>query len=158
VSVEFQEPFHVARNPLTNPDESRTILASITGKGAKPVALVLCTGIDASLLATRRLILESAGHKVFTATDEKYLLDICKEQKIDVAVVGQAVDNNIKRRIASLIRTQCPKVKLLELYEPHLGRALDDADSWLLTPTDVPKDLADRVDELAKQAKPKKRA
>jgi hypothetical protein len=121
------------------------------------MALVLCTGIDATLLATRRLILEAAGHTVFTATDEKYLVDICKEQDFDVAVVGQAVDNNIKRRIAGLIRRQCSRVKVLELYEPHSGRAVDDADSWLLTPTDVPKDLADRVDELAKQVKPKRR-
>lgn len=121
------------------------------------MALVLCTGIDDSILTTRRLILEAAGHKVFTVTDEKALLTLCKEHHFDVAVVGQTVDNNIKRRIGALIRTNCPHTKVLELYEPHLGRALEDADSWMLTPTDVPKDLPDRVDELAKQAKPKKR-
>ncbi len=121
------------------------------------MALVLCTGIDGSILATRRLILEAAGHKVFTVTDERALHTLCKEHRFDVAVVGQAVDNTIKRRIGALMRTNCPHVKVLELYETHLGRALDDADSWLLTPTDVPKDLADRVDELAKQANPKRR-
>jgi len=121
------------------------------------MAVVLCTGIDGSILATRRLILEAAGHKVFTVTDERALLALCKEHRFDVAVVGQAVDNAVKRRIGALVRTNCPQAKVLELYEPHLGRALDDADSWLLTPTDVPKDLPDRVDELTKQAKPKER-
>lgn len=121
------------------------------------MALILCTGIDGSILETRRLILEAAGHKVFTVTDEKALLALCKEHCFDVAVVGQAVDNAIKRRIGALVRTHCPQAKVLELYEPHLGRALEDADSWILTPTDVPKDLPDRVEELTKQAKPKER-
>jgi|SRR5689334_16122641 len=121
------------------------------------MALILCTGIDGSILATRRLILEAAGHKVFTVTDERALNALCKEHRFDVAVVGQAVDNAVKRRIGALIRTNCPQAKVLELYAAHLGRALDDADSWLLTPSDVPKDLSDRVEELAKQAKPNKR-
>jgi len=121
------------------------------------MALVLCTGIDGSILATRRLILEAVGHKVFTVTDEKALLALCKEHRFDVAVVGQAVDNAIKRRIAALLRANCPQAKLLELYEPHPGRALENADSWMLTTTDVPKDLPDRVDELAKQKKPQER-
>lgn len=121
------------------------------------MALVLYTGIDDSILATRRLILEAAGHKVFTVTDEKALLALSKEHRFDVAVVGQAVDNAIKRRIAALLRTKCPQAKVLELYEPHLGRALEDADSWMLTTTDVPKDLPDRIDELANQKKPQQR-
>jgi CheY-like chemotaxis protein len=120
------------------------------------MALVLCTGVDSSLLTTRRLILESAGHKVVTVTDEKSLLAACKEHKFEVAVVGKMLTQNMKRRIAALLRTHCPEVKILELYESDSGKSLDDADSWMLMPTDAPTDLADRVDELAAQGKKEK--
>src|SRR5579864_3033657 len=41
------------------------------------VALVLCTGINDVLIATRKLILERAGHKVVTATGERELITAC---------------------------------------------------------------------------------
>jgi hypothetical protein len=113
------------------------------------MALVLCTGINAVLLETRRMILESAGHKVITVTSEPELRSACQNLVFDVAVIGQTVSTRMKRRILLMIREQCPEVKVLELYEPHTGRVLDDADSSLLVPADIPKDLADRVTELA---------
>lgn len=80
-------------------------------KAGHAMALVLCTGVDSSLLTTRRLILESAGHKVVTVTDEKSLLAACKEHKFEVAVVGKMLTQNMKRRIAALLRTHCPEAK-----------------------------------------------
>ncbi len=44
----------------------------------------------------------------------------------------------------------CPAVKILELYPQFSSRALPNADAGLAVPVDVPKDLADRVNELAK--------
>lgn len=113
------------------------------------MALVLCTGADKALLLTRRYILEAAGHTVVTVTDEPSLLAVCKKHSFDVAVIGQSTGSVMKHRIASLVREHCPDIKILELYVPHLGRELTNADSWLATPTDVPRDLADRVNELA---------
>jgi len=113
------------------------------------MALVLCTGVDKALLQSRRLILERAGHRIVSITDEKALTSICQKHSFDVAVIGQAVSPNMKRRIASLLRQHCPGAKILELYQPNAGKVLTDADSWLSFPSDVPKDLADRVDELA---------
>jgi len=115
------------------------------------MALVLCTGTDKALLHTRQYILETAGHTVVTVTNEIALLAGCKEHTFDVAVIGQSTGPKMKRRIASLVREHCPEAKVLELYEFHLGREIKDADSWLATPTDVPKDLADRVSELANE-------
>ena len=112
-------------------------------------ALILCTGADKALLQTRRYILEAAGHTVVTVTDEPTLLAACKKHAFDVAVIGQSTRSAIKQRIADLVREHCPNVKVLELYHPHLGRIVQDADSWLATPADVPRDLADRVNELA---------
>ena len=62
----------------------------------------------------------------------------------------------MKRHVATLIKTNCPDAKILELYSPHLGKMLDDADSSLVVPADVPKELAERVDQLAGKHKRKK--
>ena len=64
------------------------------------MALVLCTGVDPSVVHTRQLILERAGHVVVTALDEASLITACEQNKFEVAVVGQTVSAKIKRRIA----------------------------------------------------------
>jgi CheY-like chemotaxis protein len=117
------------------------------------MALVLCTGVDETLLQTRRLILERAGHQVIPATDEKALLAACEKHSFDVAVIGQAISPKMKRRVGRLVRELCPATRILELYAPHEGKVLDDADASLLVPADVPNVLADRVEDLAKQKK-----
>lgn len=115
------------------------------------MALVLCTGVDEALLQTRRLILESAGHRVVSVTNEQGLIAACNVHSFDVAVIGQTVTSNMKRHVAAVIKEHCPDAKILELYQPHLGRTLSNADSWMETPADVPRELADRVDELSKK-------
>jgi hypothetical protein len=119
------------------------------------MALVLCTGVDKALLETRRLILERAGHSVVSASDETSLLNACEKHSFDVAVIGQTVSPNMKQRVEKLIREHCQNVKVLELYPPHTGKILEDADSWLLVPADIPRELADRVDELANRGEGK---
>ena len=113
------------------------------------MALVLCTGVDVSVVRTRQLILERAGHVVISALDEGSLIKACQQNKFEVAVVGQTVSPKIKRRIAELIRESCRDAKLLELYTISSGRVLDDADSWLEVLADVPQELAARVEALA---------
>jgi hypothetical protein len=122
------------------------------------MALVLCTGINPVLIQTRKLILEHAGHTVIPCTDELELVAACEEHAFDVAVIGQAVSRKVKRHIVLLIRQSCPSAKILELYLVYEGRAVDDADSWMETPPEVPGELAVRVSELAnspqRQARP----
>ncbi len=120
------------------------------------MALVLCSGTDKSVLETRRLILEKAGHTVFTVMDEITLLNACKAHSFDVAVVGQTISAKMKRRVAALIKQYCPDVKILELYPPYTGQMLDDADSSLVVPAEVPDELTDRVNELASKGKQKR--
>lgn len=113
------------------------------------MALVLCTGLDPSVVRTRQLILERAGHVVVPVLDEATLSTVCKQNKFAVAVVGQAMSAVNKRRIARFIRDSCPGAKVLELYSLASGRVLEDADSWLEVLTDLPEDLETRVMELA---------
>ena len=114
------------------------------------MALVLCTGADPALMRTRQFLLERVGHTVVKAMNDKELVEACELHAIDVAVVGQTLSSHAKKRAISLIRKCCPGAKVLELYSGSKGRALDDADSWLEVPADVPQDLADRVTTLAK--------
>lgn len=113
------------------------------------MALVLCTGVDQSVVRTRQLILERAGHIVIPALDESALASACKQNSFEVAVVGQTPLAQTKRRIANLIRECCPGAKLLELYTVSSGKVLEDADSWLEVLADVPQELAARVQALA---------
>lgn len=121
------------------------------------MARVLCTGIDPLLLQTRRLILERAGHTVFSATDELEVRKACAGKTIDVAVIGQTVSHPQKHRILSLVREYCPGVRVLELYTRPHNRVLTDADDWLEVPADIPADLAMRVTELARNSSHKAR-
>ena len=120
------------------------------------MALVLCTGIDKGLLETRKLILEHAGHTVVSVVDETSLLRACQQHSFDVAVIGQTVSTSMKHYIASIIKQHCPDVKVLELYPQFSTQVLAEADAALPVPVDVPRDLADRVNELAKQKQAKK--
>jgi len=113
------------------------------------MAKVLCTGWDTSLLATRALILQTAGHEVRQARTQNEVVSECAKQQFDVVVIGQTVTNSMKHLIVSVVRQNCPDVKILELYQPHMGRAVEDADSWLEVPAEIPSDLAKRVGELA---------
>jgi len=113
------------------------------------MALVLCTGTNPVLIQTRKLILERAGHSVVSCNDEQQLVAACEKHAFDVAVIGQAVSRKDKRHMALLIRQSCPSIKILELYVPYEGKMVEDADSWMEAPLEVPDDLAVRVTELA---------
>lgn len=113
------------------------------------MAMVLCIGWDQSLLDTRTLILKSAGHEVHQARTQKEVASLCEARRFDVAVLGQPISPRMKHLVAPLIKEHCPEVKILELYHPHEGKALNDADAWLEVSADVPGDLAERVSELA---------
>lgn len=113
------------------------------------MALILCTGTDHALMETRKLILEQAGHKVVTASDEQQLASECRRHSFDVAVIGQMATPDTKQFLMKMVRHYCPSVKVLELFQTYGGKALKDADSWLEVPLQAPSELAERVNELA---------
>ena len=114
------------------------------------MATVLCTGWDQGLLDTRTLILESAGHEVHQARTQGEVVSACEQHRFDVAVIGQTVSSRMKRTVVFIVKENCPDVKILELYQPHVGKAIEDADLWLEVPADIPSDLAERVGQLAR--------
>jgi CheY-like chemotaxis protein len=116
------------------------------------MAVVLCVGTDELLMETRRLILEQAGHTVVPATNEPEVIHACTNNGIQVAVLGQMVEPEAKRRVFAAVRQHCPSAKVLSLYLRGSGRELPDADNWLEVPVDVPAALAEHVAQLANLA------
>ena|ERR1700681_379237 len=113
------------------------------------MALVLCAGVDASLVRTRQLILERDGHVVVPALDEPTVIAACSQNEFEVAVLGHSLTPQAKRRMAGVIREHCTATKVLELYALSTGKALQDADAWLEIPSEGPQELAARVQDLA---------
>jgi hypothetical protein len=114
------------------------------------MAVVLCTGVNRSLIMTRVMLLESAGHRVTPAMGVHEVVAACAKQRFDVAVIGQAITPAEKIRILHLVRENCPGAMILELYRTvDGGKVLRDADDWLEVPVDVPSDLPQKVEALA---------
>jgi hypothetical protein len=98
---------------------------------------------------TRTLILKSSGHEVHQARSQNEVASACRERQFEVVVICQTVSDRMKRLISSVVKEHCPDVKILELYQPHVGKGLSDANSWLAVPTETPHNLTERVSELA---------
>lgn len=114
------------------------------------MALVLCTGVHATVTQTRHLILANAGHSVVAAVNEKQVQEACRKHRFQVAVIGQSRTPRAKQEWSALIRHSCPSIKILEVYAPASGRILKDADDWLEAPV-LPNDLAAHVAALASE-------
>jgi hypothetical protein len=102
-------------------------------------------------METRLMILQQAGHNVIGTMSESEVIEACKTQGIDVAVVGQGISQGQKRRVLDIVRRHCPKARVLELYIPSIGRALHDADDWMEVPNQFPEHLGERVTGLAQR-------
>lgn len=116
------------------------------------MALVLCTGTNPDVIKAGQQLLERAGHRVVTAVNENELSVACKEHQFDVAVIGESLGPQMKRHVVELIRQHCPDTKILELYQLSTARSVKDADSWIESPSDTSKELADRVTEMTNAA------
>lgn len=113
------------------------------------MATVLCTGSDKALMNTRKLLLESAGHKVITAMTPKGAQDACERHAVEVVVLGQAMHAEQKKSLFDVVRKVRPQAKVLELHDPFQKPEIPGADGWLAVPSDVPSDLAEQVALLA---------
>lgn len=115
------------------------------------MALVLCTGSEAAVMTTRKLILEQAGHTVVMASDDRQVEKACKKHSFDVVVIGQNTSPAVKQRLVRIIREHCSPARILELHRPFSDKALPDADEWLAMPGEYPGALADAVAGLAQR-------
>jgi len=113
------------------------------------MALVLCTGSEPVVMKTRQLLLEKAGHTVVLASSDRDLERACKSHQFDVVVIDQNVSPAVKKRFFLLLREHCSPAKILELHRPFNDKAIENADAWLVMPSETPEQLTDLVTELA---------
>jgi hypothetical protein len=116
------------------------------------MATVLCTGVQPTLMLSRKHILEQAGYTVIAALNEDQIVSACRDFRFDVAVIGQMVESGLKRDWSALVRRYCPAVRVLEIYLPGTAIAVKDADGWLASSA-IPTELVERVAALAAQGK-----
>lgn len=100
----------------------------------------------------RKQLLERAGHKVITATNENELAAVCEAHDFDLVILGQTLGPNMKQHVADLVKQYCPRSKVLELYSASAGPAVPYVDSWIPVPADLPRDLAEQVTKLTEVA------
>lgn len=95
------------------------------------MASILCVSLNDGLLATRKLILEAAGHVVVTAREQAGLVAACRQNRFDAAVFTQTGVPESSRLWVSLMREHCPGIRVLEVFTPNVDTPLAEADDWL---------------------------
>ena len=104
-------------------------------------------------MAMRRMVLERAGHTVTEARDLRAVSEACRNISVSVAILGQSLPQKEKLRIGDVIRSECPRTKILEL---HIGMSPDvlSADANLqVVAGAVPESLVECVAALASSRK-----
>ena len=69
------------------------------------MANILCIGASDATMATRRMLLESAGHTVTEAKDLREVTAACQTGNVDIAILGQDLPEKEKVRVGDTIRT-----------------------------------------------------
>lgn len=108
---------------------------------------ILCIGIDNAAMQTRLLILEQAGYQVIQARDVRRVKTACENISFAIAILGQSLNGNEKKRISDVVMACCKTAKILEL---HTGIApeLPGADAHLQVVAMAPEVLVETVDTL----------
>ena len=116
------------------------------------MAHILCVGLNDAVMATRKAILERAGHTVSQAMDIRRILTVCESHPIRVAVLGSSLGANEKMRVSDAVHKECKAAKILEL---HTGVApeLPSAHGHLRMTETQPEGLIEAVNALLPKAR-----
>ena len=96
------------------------------------MARILSISYDASLLATRELLLEEIGHAVVSAEGFTKAYESCaRDGKFDLVVLGHSIPHADKVEIVKHCVTacSCPVLALLRANEPAVQGASRSVDS-----------------------------
>lgn len=73
------------------------------------MARILSVSYDASLLTTRRMILESKGHHVVSALGFTEALNCCQNaRQYDLVILGHSIPHTDKQVLIATFRANCP--------------------------------------------------
>ena len=111
------------------------------------MARILHVGTKDAVTATRRAILERAGHEVFVAHNLREVAAACRSNSFDVVILGQALPAKEKQRVVRTVRERCEPIRLLE-YHNGIAPDLPIADAHLHAASSTPQALVDGVEHL----------
>src|SRR5438270_1725316 len=116
------------------------------------MANVIHVGINPAVLATRKAILEKAGHSVTLARDLRELISACEGSSFDIGIIGQALPAMEKLRISDTLRNHCEGIRILEFHDA-IKPDVQTADAHLRMADTTPASFLDTVTELARRRK-----
>jgi hypothetical protein len=104
------------------------ILGSISSHGAAMRPKILAYGNDPILLATRRLVLENAGYRVFTTLEFSDAILVLLNQQIDVLLLCHSLRDDERRGVLETARAITEDVKCVILHYDGLAVPVEDAE------------------------------
>ena len=111
---------------------------------------ILCIDDEEPALLLRRLVLEKAGYRVFTAFTGKEGIQIFRYQPIDAVILDYWMADMNGLDVAAELKTLNPKTPIIMLsgYTSILDECLGKVDLWLRKGESDPEELLIAVVEL----------
>jgi len=111
------------------------------------LAQILHVGTNEAVMATRRVILERAGHEVTLAHDLREVIVACERNDFDLVILGQALPGKEKQRVVHTVLEHCKLVRFLE-YHNGLAPDMPSAHAHLHIASSTPQSLVECVEDL----------
>ena len=110
-------------------------------------AAILCIDDEEPALALRRLVLENAGYRVFTALTGKQGIELFRHQPIDVVILDYWMADMDGLDVAEQLKGLSPKTPIIMLsgYTSILDEGLGRVDLWLRKGEGDPEQLLTAV-------------
>ena len=110
-------------------------------------AAILCIDDEEPALVLRRVLLENAGYRVFTALTGKQGIEIFRYQPIDVVILDYWMADMDGLDVAVQLKTLSPKTPIIMLsgYTSILDESLGKVDLWLRKGEGDPEQLLSAV-------------
>jgi CheY-like chemotaxis protein len=119
---------------------------------------ILCIDDEEPALVLRRLVLEKAGYRVFTALTGKQGIEIFRFQPIDVVILDYWMADMDGLDVAAELKALSPKTPIMMLsgYASILDEGLGKVDLWLRKGEADPEQLLSAVVRLLSNDRPKR--
>jgi len=110
-------------------------------------AAILCIDDEEPALVLRRVLLENAGYRVFTALTGKQGIEVFRYQPIDVVILDYWMADMDGLDVAQQLKTLSPKTPIIMLsgYTSILDESLGKVDLWLRKGEGDPEQLLSAV-------------
>jgi CheY-like chemotaxis protein len=110
-------------------------------------AAILCIDDEEPALVLRRLVLENAGYRVFTALTGKQGIELFRHQPIDVVILDYWMADMDGLDVAEQLKALSPKTPIIMLsgYTSILDEGLGRVDLWLRKGEGDPEQLLSAI-------------